>query len=270
MFLKLKVYPRVMSIAGSDSGGCAGIQADVRVLNYLNCHASTVQTAVTAQNTLGVQAIESISAEMVTAQIDSVMSDIGTDVIKIGMLCNKEIIIAVAQALSHYQDIPIILDPVMVSTSKHRLLEEEAEQALVEYLFPRIHLLTPNHREAEILTSHNIHSSEDILVVCKKIHALGVNSVLITGGDCQSDWAVDYLYEARKDNIVRFEHRKILTKNTHGAGCSLSAAIAGYLAKGLDMLSAIQSAKSLITIGLEKGKLMRLGKGAGPLKFSDE
>jgi hydroxymethylpyrimidine/phosphomethylpyrimidine kinase len=263
----LKKYTRVLSIAGSDCGGCAGIQADIRVLNYLHCHASTVITAITAQNTQGVQAIESVSSKFVSTQIDSVMTDIGADAIKIGMLCNEKIISTVAKALSYYPNIPIVLDPVMVSTSKHRLLQKHAQIALVNNLLPLVDLVTPNYDEAQMLASHAINSSKDLEIVCKKINALGVPNVLITGGDCISTKAIDYYYQAKTNSFIRFESKKIMTKNDHGSGCSLSCAIAGYLAKGLDLIGAIEAAKTLITQGLNNGKSLKLGSGRGPINL---
>ncbi len=252
---------RVLTIAGSDSGGGAGIQADLKTITAMGCYGSSAITALTAQNTLGVQAIYPVSPEFVVAQIESVLEDIGADAIKLGMLFDAPVIKAVSKTLLNYRHIPIILDPVMISTSGHRLLQDDAIMALREFLFPMSALITPNIHEAIALVgNHGVEESAE------KILSMGPQAVLIKGGHCHEEsckTAKDYLLTHSKG--MYFEAPWVETKNTHGTGCTLSAAIAANIAKGFEIESAISNAKAYLTEALKIGSKMQIGHGAGPV-----
>ncbi len=252
---------RVLTIAGSDSGGGAGIQADLKAIMAMGCYGASAITALTAQNTLGVQAIYPVSPEFIISQIESVLNDIGADAIKIGMLFDAPIIKAVAQTLLKYPKIPIVLDPVMISTSGHRLLQQDAIMALREFLFPMATLITPNIHESIALVGN--HTVED---AAQKILSMGPRAVLIKGGHCEDDAcksAKDYLL--MQNSSTYFEAPWIKTKNTHGTGCTLSAAIAANIAKGCEIDTAISHAKAYLTEALKLGATLHIGGGSGPV-----
>lgn len=260
--------PRVLSIAGSDSGGCAGIQADLKVLNALECHGSTVITCVTAQNTMGVQGIEPLSAAIVKQQMTSVLEDIGADAIKIGMLYNQAIISTVAQVCQQYASIPIILDPVCVSTSGSCLLQADALRVLIETLVPLCSLITPNHQEAHWLAERKgMHYSESFQT--NPCEWLSCKACLVTGGDATASYVVDTLFMAKSAQAIRFINPKINSKNTHGSGCSLSTAISAFIAMGFNLKDAIEQSISFIRHGIASGARFQLGQGNGPLFFND-
>ena len=253
---------KILTIAGSDSGGCAGIQADLRVINHLGCHGTTVITAITAQNTLGVQSIFPLPGTIIQTQVDSILRDIGADAIKIGMLFNEEIILAVADVLSKYPSIPIVLDPVCIATSGDVLLQPAAIKTLVNQLMPKTTLLTPNKQEAALLLAavekpnkHDFTST------------LGIKNCLITGGDTTHHTVDDILYSHNSNTPHKFNHPKIKTRHTHGSGCSLSSAIACFIAMGKPLKKAIAQAIQLISSGIVNGASLSIGQGAGPLHF---
>ncbi|MCC5791686.1 MAG: bifunctional hydroxymethylpyrimidine kinase/phosphomethylpyrimidine kinase [Legionellaceae bacterium] len=260
--MKQNTMPRVLSIAGSDSGGCAGIQADLRVLNKLGCHGSTAITAITAQNTLGVQEILPLSTHIIRQQIKAVMEDIGADAIKIGMLFNEEIIKTIAQSCKKYSYIPIVLDPVCVATSGANLLLSPALHALVNELIPLVTVITPNQFEAELL-SQFVKTSE----INNIAELLNCTACLITRGDANGSTICDELYFHGRKQPISFQHQKINTTNTHGSGCSLSTAISAYLAMGLGVEEAINQAIRFIQIGIKGGVNHTIGNGPGPLCF---
>ncbi len=251
----------VLTIAGSDSIGGAGIEADLKTMCAHGVYGMCVITALTAQNTLGVQGIHTPPPEFARAQMDSVFADIRPDAVKIGMLSNAGVIRAVAEGLRHYQASNIVLDPVMVSTSKCRLLEAEAEAALKEVLLPLARVITPNLPEACVLAGvEDITDRAGMLAAAKTIAALTPAAILIKGGHL-TDCADDLLYEDGR--ATWFETARVATENTHGTGCTLSSAIASNLALGHPLAEAVRRAKDYITGALKNDP--HLGHGNGPL-----
>lgn len=253
--------PRALTIAGSDSGGGAGIEADLKTFTALNVFGTVALTSVTAQNTLGVDAIHDMPSEIVAQQIDSVLTDIGTDAVKSGMLSNADCIRAVAERIRTYGIENYVLDPVMVSESGSRLLNADAEAVLAEELVPLASVVTPNIFEAEALTGVAVATEDEMRRAGEAIHRKGCAYVLMKGGHLDGNEAVDLLF----DGAVwrRYAAPRVATKNTHGTGCTYSAAIAAYLARGHDMPDAVERAKRYVTRALESG--FDLGAGPGPL-----
>jgi len=262
----MKSYKKVLTIAGSDSGGGAGIQADLKTISSLGCYGTSVITAITAQNTMGVSAIHPVPAEIVDKQINAVLSDIGTDSIKIGMLHSAEIIKTVANALIKFKIKKIVLDPVMVATSGDKLIEDNTANALTEYLFPLAAIITPNIPEAEILTGMKIQTRDDMIHSALKLLNFGCTSVLIKGGHLTGDVLYDiYIHKGKKDDISIFKNKKIHTNNVHGTGCTLSSAIAAYIAHGEETEIAVEKAIGYLQEAITHGKNYRTGKGNGPV-----
>ena len=261
-----KSYPTVLSIAGSDSGGGAGIQADLKTFSSLGVYGATAITAITAQNTQGVHSQFALPSQRVYDQIIAVMEDIHPSVIKIGMLSNLQVATAVADALERYS-IPIILDPVMVSSSGHRLLSVEAQEVLKERLLPMAQLVTPNIPEMEALSDMPLLTISDKYNAAKHLLSLGVQSVLLKGGHEEGEVKVDILYQKSPQGIVTcsFSSDTLNTLNIHGTGCTLSSAIAAYMARGLALKEAISSAKIYITEAIKAGSDISVGKGYGPV-----
>lgn len=261
-----KSYPIVLSIAGSDSGGGAGIQADLKTFSSLGVYGATAITAITAQNTQGVHSQFALPPQMVYDQIIAVMEDIHPSVIKIGMLSNVQVATVVADALERYS-IPIILDPVMVSSSGHRLLSVEAQEVLKERLLPMAQLVTPNIPEMEALSDMPLLTISDKYNAAKYLLSLGVQSVLLKGGHEEGEVKVDILYQKSPQGIVTcsFSSDTLNTRNIHGTGCTLSSAIAAYMARGLALKEAISSAKIYITEAIKAGADVSVGKGYGPV-----
>jgi hydroxymethylpyrimidine kinase/phosphomethylpyrimidine kinase len=256
---------KVLTIAGSDSGGGAGIQADLKTFTAFGVFGTSVITAVTAQNTIGVQGILEIPAEFVGRQIDSVMQDIGADSVKIGMLANTEVIEVVADRIRKYKMKLVVLDPVMVAKSGDRLLNMDSQKALIEKLFPLPYLITPNLAEAEIITGLKIKNVEQMVEAAKKILKMGPKNVLVKGGHLQGEQdAIDILV-TNEEKIYRFISKRIKTKNTHGTGCTYSSAIVAELAKGNDLVKSIKSAKKYIDCTIKGGQFLQIGHGHGPL-----
>ena len=261
-----KSYPTVLSIAGSDSGGGAGIQADLKTFSSLGVYGATAITAITAQNTQGVHSQFALPPQMVYDQIIAVVEDIHPSVIKIGMLSNLQVATVVADALERYS-IPIILDPVMVSSSGHRLLSAEAQEVLKERLLPMAQLVTPNIPEMEALSDMPLLTISDKYNAAKHLLSLGVQSVLLKGGHEEGEVKVDILYQKSPQGIVTcsFSSDTLNTRNIHGTGCTLSSAIAAYMARGLALKEAISSAKIYITEAIKAGSDISVGKGYGPV-----
>ena len=261
-----KHYRAVLSIAGSDSSGGAGIQADLKTFSSLGVYGATAITAITAQNTLGVHAQLAISPEMVHSQIVAVVEDIAPSVIKIGMLANKDVATAVADALSRY-NIPTILDPVMVSSSGHRLLAVDAQEVVKERLLPLSTLVTPNIPEMEALTAMPLTNVDEKLLAAKYLLSLGAGAVLLKGGHEEGDTKCDILYQlgANGIEITHFSTATIATKNIHGTGCTLSSAIAAYMARGLSLEDAVREAKTYIYEAIKAGADISIGRGFGPV-----
>ena len=261
----MKRYPTTLIIAGSDSGGGAGIQADLKTCAALGVYAATAITAVTAQNTQGVRAIEAIDPHIVRQQIEAVLEDFTIDSIKIGMLCNMAIANAVADILTQCH-IPIILDPVMVSTSGCTLLERSAIDIIVKRLFPIAEIITPNINEAELLTATTIHNSSQITTAAQHLLGLGCNAVLMKGGHLPDSMATDYLVMPDREEI--FSSPFIDTRNTHGTGCTLSSAIAAYRALGLPLIDAVKHAKEYLHHAILQGADVQCGHGHGALNHT--
>ncbi|MBR4974732.1 MAG: bifunctional hydroxymethylpyrimidine kinase/phosphomethylpyrimidine kinase [Bacteroidales bacterium] len=261
-----KSYPTVLSIAGSDSGGGAGIQADLKTFSSLGVYGATAITAITAQNTQGVHSQFALPPQMVYDQIIAVMEDIHPSVIKIGMLSNVQVATAVAEALKRYS-IPIILDPVMVSSIGHRLLSVEAQEVLKERLLPMAQLVTPNIPEMEALLDMPLLTISDKYNAAKHLLSLGVQSVLLKGGHEEGEVKVDILYQKSPQGIVTcsFSSDTLNTRNIHGTGCTLSSAIAAYMARGLALKEAVSRAKIYITEAIKAGSDISVGKGYGPV-----
>lgn len=256
-------YIKTLTIAGSDSGGSAGIQADLKTFAALGCYGMSVITALTAQNTLGVQEVFPVAPSFVEAQLQSIVSDIGADAIKIGMLHRKEVIEVIAKQLP--VNIPVILDPVMIAKGGSALLKQDAIEAMRILLFPRATLITPNIPEAEALLGYKIANEAIMQKAAKDLCRLGSKAVLLKGGHLESDRISDCLYVAEKDQYFWFPKMKIKTENTHGTGCTLSAAITAYLAKGNNLVEAVTLATDYLFHAIGAGKYYHLGHGHGPV-----
>lgn len=257
-------YPRVLSIAGSDSGGGAGIQADLKTFSALGCYGMTAITAVTAQNTLGVTAIHGVPVEVLKAQICAVMDDIGVDALKIGMLHSPELVRVVAWAIDEYRIERVVLDPVMVATSGDRLIAEETIAVLVGELFHRVTVVTPNLDEAALLLGGAISSVAALDDAAARLLALGAHAVLLKGGHLPGDEVVDVL-AMRGEALQRLQSSRIASSNVHGTGCTLSSAIAAGLALGLCLPQAVAEARRYVLQAIAAGAQVHTGGGHGPL-----
>ncbi|MFD1744968.1 bifunctional hydroxymethylpyrimidine kinase/phosphomethylpyrimidine kinase [Rhizobium helianthi] len=252
-----------LTVAGSDSGGGAGIQADLKTFSALGVYGASVITAVTAQNTRGVIAVEDISAAVIAAQMQAVFSDLKVNALKIGMVSRIETIKTIADELSAFGG-PIVVDPVMVATSGDRLLREDAIDALKTSLLPKAHVVTPNLPEAALLTGLPIAgSAEDMREQAQRILALGPQAVLIKGGHGDTTDSVDYLVTS--DNVLVLSAQRIATRNDHGTGCTLAAAITAGLAQGLTLVEAATKAKTYLHQALNAGRSLQVGEGRGPV-----
>ncbi|XZN88884.1 MAG: bifunctional hydroxymethylpyrimidine kinase/phosphomethylpyrimidine kinase [Microcoleus sp.] len=254
--------PVALTIAGSDSGGGAGIQADLRTFAFHCVHGTSALTCVTAQNTLGVTRVDALSAEAVIAQIQAVVGDIGVDAVKTGMLLNREIMAAVASEVESFQIQNLVVDPVMVSRSGDRLIDDEAIAYLQNILIPMAAVVTPNRFEANILSNLEINSVDDMRSAAQKIHSLGAKAVLVKGGGMKGELrGVDVWFDGRGSEVLKAE--TVDTQNTHGTGCTLSAAIAANLALGKDLFTAVTLAKHYVTHALQYA--LDIGEGQGPV-----
>lgn len=254
---------KVLTIAGSDCSGGAGIQADIKTVTVHKMYAMSVITALTAQNTLGVTDILNSTPEFVSAQMDAVFTDIYPDSVKIGMVSSSEIINAIADKLIEYKAKNIVLDPVMVSTSGHKLIFDDSRDALLKRLLPLADIITPNIPEAEVLCGFNIKNCDDMIKAGEYIAQNYSGAIFIKGGHLVSD-ATDLLYY--KGKIHWFKCKKIENPNTHGTGCTLSSAIACNLADGKGVVESIKCAKEYLTGAI--GAMLDLGKGSGPLEHT--
>ena len=255
---------KILTIAGSDSSGGAGIQADLKTFLANGTYGMSVITAITAQNTTGVFAIQDIDSAVVKAQLDAVFTDIIPDAVKIGMVSAPELIHVIAEALKQYNAQNIVLDTVMVSTSGCALLKPEAKQALIEELLPLAKIITPNIPEAEVLADRKIETKQDMQLAAEQIAAKTNAAILIKGGHFSSDEMIDYLF-SENGLEATFPGKFVGTKNTHGTGCTLSSAIAAYLALDKPLNEAVSSAKSYLQAALENGADVSIGSGHGPL-----
>lgn len=256
--------PIALTIAGSDSSGGAGIQADLKTFSALGVYGASVITALTAQNTRGVAGIHEVPAAFVTAQIDAVFDDLAVDAVKIGMVSQRGVIAAIVAGLTRWRPQQVVLDPVMIATSGDRLLSPEAIEALRKDLIPCAHLLTPNLPEAAALLDEPVATSEsDIAAQGERLLRLGCPAVLIKGGHGEGPQSVDYL--VTRDGTSRLAAPRIATTNTHGTGCSLSSAVAAGLAAGLAMDVAVRQAKDFISAAIAGADRLAVGHGHGPI-----
>ncbi len=250
-----------LTIAGSDSGGGAGIQADLKTFQALGVYGMSAITAITAQNTVGVRAIHEVPPEIVAAQIDAVVDDIGVDGLKTGMLASAPIIAAVADRIRHWKLLPVlVVDPVMVAKSGDQLLRADAVRALVQDLLPLAAVVTPNIPEAEVIVGHAIRTDADVRAAAREIVRLGPHAVVMKGGHRPGD-PTDLFFDGTRE--LRLEEKRIETSSTHGTGCTFSAAIAARLALGDDLVDAVRAAKAYLTGALRHAT--PLGAGHGPL-----
>ena len=265
--------PKVLTIAGSDSGGGAGIQADLKTIAALGGYGMSVITAITAQNTLGVTRIQDIDLDVIEAQIDAVLLDIGADIVKIGMLASPEIVRVVAKALRRHGVKRIVLDPVLRATSGASLGGDDTAQAIISELFPIASLVTPNLDEASLLLGRDLKGPDDFKLAAQELLDMGSQAVLIKGGhlDATHTQITDFLmWRTLEDGLEvvqskAFKHYRVNTANTHGTGCTLASAIATYLADGHDLIHAVAKAIAYVEAGLEAGRFLSIGEGPGPL-----
>lgn len=260
-----KHYKRALTIAGSDPSGGAGIQADLKTFSACGCFGTSAIVAVVDENTVGVTGVHPVPLEFVTGQIKSVLDDIGTDTIKIGMLHSSELIMGIKETLSQYDISNIVLDPVMVATSGDKLLQDEAIETLKNELIPLARVITPNIPEAEILLGKAIKGQDELLLVVKDLSFGRQVSVLLKAGHLTNDELTDVFYNAETDEIIELKSKRIQTKNTHGTGCTFSSAIAACLAHGLPLNDAVKQAKEYINSAIAKGSEYEIGKGHGPV-----
>ncbi|MFC0345554.1 bifunctional hydroxymethylpyrimidine kinase/phosphomethylpyrimidine kinase [Epilithonimonas hispanica] len=257
-------YPSVLTIAGFDGSGGAGIQADIKTISALGCYATSVLTALPVQNTQGVRNIFSIPVQAVSEQIESILDDIFPEAIKIGMVHTPELVETIVETLAKYKKVPIVFDPVMVATSGHRLIEEETIQTIIEKLFPISDIITPNMDEASILANMEVKTLEDMKIAGKNIKKLGCKHILLKGGH-QTTEKITSLFYSNKEGFQTFESLKLNTKNTHGSGCTLSSAIASFIAQGKSMDRAVALAQNYVSEAILEGSNVQTGKGNGPL-----
>ena len=260
-----RTYCRTLTIAGSDSGGGAGIQADLKTFSALGCYGMTVITALTAQNTTGVAGIHAVPPAFAAQQLESVFSDIGADAVKIGMLYSAELIETVAEKLVQHSARNIVLDPVMVAQSGDRLIRDDAVEALKTHLLPLAAVVTPNLPEAAVFLGQDAGEDQDLEECAREIARFGSRAVLVKGGHANDGDCTDLLYLTKENRSVELRGERIDTRNNHGTGCTLSSAIAALLAKGADMETAVRQAKQFITRAIRVGADYRLGSGHGPV-----
>ena len=265
-------YHTVLSIAGSDSGGGAGIQADIKSIEACGCYASSAITAITVQNTLGVTDVFPIPVAYIEGQAMAVLNDIGADAIKIGMLHSAQVIEGIERVLIHYHSQRseihpnVVLDPVMVSTSGHRLMEETAIQSLKDRLLPRARVITPNIPEAEILLGGaSLQRQSELPDAARRLADQYQVSVLLKAGHLTEDKLVDIFYDAEEGHLYELPSVRVHTRNTHGTGCTMSSALASMLAKGLSLSDAAAAAKDYINRAIVAGADYKIGQGFGPV-----
>lgn len=258
-------YPIALTIAGSDSGGCAGVQADIKTFSSLGVFATSVITAITAQNTIGVIDVMPISSDIVKKQFNAVMDDFNVGAIKVGMLFSKDNVFSISYTYKEYnRNIPLVIDPVMISTSGNSLILDETIEAIKEFLFPIATIITPNLNEASTLLHKKIQTINEMEDgAMELVNEYGVNSVLIKGGHLEGDDMVDIFYSKDISRPIMFKSKKINTINTHGTGCTLSSAIAAFLAIGHSLEESLHLSKEYITQAIDSAKEISLGKGNG-------
>jgi len=261
---KASGYPSVLTIAGFDGSGGAGIQGDIKTISALGCYATSVLTALPVQNTCGVKSIYPIPADVVETQLQAILDDIFPDAIKIGMVHTTDVVEAIVNTLQQYPEVPVVFDPVMVSTSGYRLLEDSTIEAIVKKLFPLAAVITPNLDEATVLTRMPVHTVDDMRIAGKKLMELGAPSVLLKGGHLDTTQLTS-LYFTNDGRVHEYSFEKINTQNTRGTGCALSSAIASHIARGKSLRDAIALAQEYVHQAILTGKEVQTGKGNGPL-----
>jgi hydroxymethylpyrimidine/phosphomethylpyrimidine kinase len=264
MIQKKYTYPSVLTIAGFDGSGGAGIQADMKTISALGSYATSVLTALPIQNTTGVKSIFNIPEKVVGEQIDCIFEDILPDAIKIGMVHTPKLVEVIAEKISRFPHIPLVFDPVMVATSGDHLIEEETIQSIITKLFPLADVITPNLDEAGILANMSIETVEEMHIAGKKIMQLGCKSVLLKGGHLKGE-KLTSLYFLPNGYVESFEFPKYNTHNTHGSGCTLSSAIATYLSQGKTLLDAVSLGQEYIHQAIYNGRDVATGNGNGPV-----
>ncbi len=261
----MKTYPRVLSIAGSDSGGGAGIQADLKTISALGCYGTSVITAVTAQNTLGISAVSAVPVDIIEKQIEAVLSDIGTDTVKIGMLHSAEAIQTVKKSLVKHSINKIVLDPVMVATSGDKLIVDKAVDTLIKELFPISFIITPNLEEASAILNLKSLEQDEMVTAAERLLKLTRNAVLLKGGHLAGDMVYDVYMDKSGSGPRIFKNHKIQGSNIHGTGCTLSSAIASFLARGFTLEKAVKYAREYVYNAIYYGKDYKTGNGHGPV-----
>jgi hydroxymethylpyrimidine/phosphomethylpyrimidine kinase len=261
----MKSYKRALTIAGSDSGGGAGIQADLKTFAANGVYGMSAITAITAQNTQGVRDIHPVPPEQIEKQIAAVIEDIGVDAVKIGMLHSVEVIQTVVEALKKYRLHNIVVDPVMVSTSGDRLLQEDAIETLIQDMLPIATVITPNLPEAEIILKHEIKTRETFAQAARKLSETKADSVLLKSGHFAGDRLTDIFYIRENGQIKEIPYKRIDTRNTHGTGCTLSSAVAAWLAHGYSLEEAIEKGLEYTHKAITEGARYKLGEGHGPV-----
>lgn len=256
---------KVLTIAGSDSGGGAGLQADLKTFQALGVYGGSVVTAVTAQDTLGVRAVHVVPAEVVAAQLDAVLEDIAWDAVKLGMLATAEVAQVVAERLGPDLGLPLVVDPVMVSKSGHALLDDLAREVLVREILPRALVCTPNAHEASVLVGRPVETLDDAREAARVLHALGSRNVVVKGGHLAQPSAacVDILYDG--DTFLEFRGPRVVTENLHGTGCTFASAIAAGLARGLTVVEAVGLARAFLDAAIASADRLGVGRGRGPV-----
>ncbi|ADF52299.1 MAG: bifunctional hydroxymethylpyrimidine kinase/phosphomethylpyrimidine kinase [Zunongwangia sp.] len=262
--MKTYKYASALTIAGFDGSGGAGIQADIKTFSALGCYATSVLTALPVQNTTGVKNIFPIPYQAVSEQIDSIFEDIFPNAVKIGMVHTPELVESIVSALQKYPKTPLVFDPVMVATSGHKLIEDQTIETIIEKLFPLADVITPNMDEAAVLAKMKVENLADMKKAGEKIMNLGCKSVLMKGGHLRSD-KITSLYFTPDGKVYDYEFEKFNTNNTHGSGCTLSSAIAAYLATGKNLIEAVKLGQEFAHSAIYHGKNVKTGKGNGPL-----
>lgn len=261
----MQAYPVVLTIAGSDSGGGAGIQADLKTISALGAYGASAITAITVQNTLGVRTIHSIPYDIIEGQIDAVMSDFDVKAVKVGMINHPEVATIIDRAIQKYKPLHVVIDPVMVATSGDVLIQEHAIEQLKTKLFLSADVITPNLNETSILLNRMITNQDEMEDAARSLTFLGCKAALVKGGHLQQGEMVDVLWVKEEDKAYYFSAPKIQTNNLHGTGCSLSSAIATFLAFGDTIPQSVEHAKKYITQAIRAGKDVKIGQGNGPV-----
>ena len=259
----MEAFKKVLSIAGSDSGGGAGIQADLKTVSACGCYAMTAITAVTVQNTKGVSDVHIVPAPVVGAQIEAVLDDIGADAVKLGMLPTEACVEEVARLLGQYRIGQVVADPVMVATSGDQLIDERAADAILRHIFPLATVVTPNVPEAEFITGMKIASEADFPEAATRLRKLGAKAVLLKAGHFADRFLCEYLFT--EEGCMTYCYERIDTPNTHGTGCTLSSAVASFLALGHPLPEAVRRAEEYMHGAIAAGRDYRLGGGHGPV-----